>query len=294
MALLFGGLSIFFLLRNDYIVATIAAAVASLVVWQAALLLPVLMLDASINSQDPIQARRLVATIALVFGSAVLPWVLFAVYAGSALIPNELVASEIDLLSLPVLFEVVLFVGLMFVAVVLMASRHRMVLRTQSPLILWIVIASFAHRQMLVVTLPLVIVYAFFAVHAIIELFGKKNLAYIGVLLFTALSLAYNQFVVWPSTRRIMDSAVIVTEEIQRVASWARMNMEGQEKLYAPSGHEGLIQFYSERELGGADAIVHITNAADVNGYRVVFDPLANETQSTSTSSQHYRVWRKQ
>ncbi len=292
LALVLGLLSIFFLLRNEYIIAAIATALASLVVWQAALLLVVLMLDASMNSKNPGRSHKLIATIAMIFGSGILPWVLYSFYVGAALIPNELVDGAIDLLSPQVLFELVLFVGLMFVAVVWMASRHRTALRMQSPLILWIVVASFAHRQMFVVTLPLIIVYAFFAIHTIIETFGKKNLGYLGVLVFTGLSLAYNQFVVWPATQRAMESTVIVTDEVRAVAMWVSVNVGQDDEIRAPSGHEGLVRLYAQRNLGGDAAGILISNLPSINGYDVTFDPLQGSTDAARGSS-HYRVWRK-
>jgi len=94
--------------------------------------------------------------------------VLYTVYAGAALLPDEIGRSDVPTLLPHLSFEMVFLVGVMFVGVAVLALRERQLLRIHTAPVLWIAVASFTHHVMFTVTLPLIIVYAIFSTQHII------------------------------------------------------------------------------------------------------------------------------
>lgn len=209
--------TIFFLLRNEYIIGAFCAGLASLVAWQAAGLLVVLAVDALINSVSKNRSVKIIASIVLVFFGVVLPWMLYSLYVGKLLLPNEVAITEVPTVLPHVAFETVLLVGLMFVGVVLLATRDREALRSQTAVVLWIVAASYSHQRMFVLSLPLIIVYAVLATRKVVEIFGKPHFGHLLVGILTAAILAYNQFVVHPVTKQLMEDTIADAEKLRTV-----------------------------------------------------------------------------
>ncbi|MEK7671729.1 MAG: hypothetical protein AAB344_05875, partial [Bacteroidota bacterium] len=220
LALFLSLVTIFFLLRNEYIIAGIFAGLASLVAWQAAGLLFVMMLDAYINAVDKNRSVKMIASIALVFAGVVLPWILYSLYVGRLLVPTMEVLSIVPTFSLQVSFEILLLVGAMFVGIVLVLMRDKSALNTQIAILLWIAIASFSHHQMFALALPLIIIYIFFSVQRLSQAFGKRNLSYIVAVLLATLILAYNQMLALPAAENSMNSAVAQMDEMKAIAMW--------------------------------------------------------------------------
>jgi len=292
LALLLSLATIFFLLRNEYIIAGIFAGLASLVAWQAAGLLFVMMLDAYINTVDKNRSVKMIASIALVFAGVVLPWILYSLYVGRLLVPTMEVLSIVPTFSLQVSFEILLLVGAMFVGVVLVLMRDKSALNTQVAILLWIAIASFSQHQMFVLALPLIIVYIFFSVQRLSQAFGKRNLSYIVAILLAMLILAYNQMLALPAAKNSMNSAVAQMDEMKAIAMWLTTNVNDDESVAVPEQHQGLIQYWGERSVGDNNSRFVVSRVNEVAGYELVFDP-AKENVVLLGSPAHYKVWRR-
>ncbi len=292
LALLLSLATIFFLLRNEYIIAGIFAGLASLVAWQAAGLLFVMMLDAYINTVDKNRSVKMIASIALVFAGVVLPWILYSLYVGRLLVPTMEVLSIVPTFSLQVSFEILLLVGAMFVGVVLVLMRDKSALNTQVAILLWIAIASFSQHQMFVLALPLIIVYIFFSVQRLSQAFGKRNLSYIVAVLLAMLILAYNQMLALPAAKNSMNSAVAQMDEMKAIAMWLTTNVNDDESVAVPEQHQGLIQYWGERSVGDNNSRFVVSRVNEVAGYELVFDP-AKENVVLLGSPAHYKVWRR-
>ncbi|MER3522679.1 MAG: hypothetical protein C4326_01075 [Ignavibacteria bacterium] len=285
--------AIFFLLRNDYLLATIVAGVATLVSWQSIFLLPVMVLDAYINSVDKARSMKLIPSILLVFVAVLQPWVLYAIYARRPFLPNEMGSADVPTLFPHLSFEMVLLVGVMFVGVALLAMRERELLRTHTAPLLWIAAASFTHHRLFALTLPLIIVYAFFSVQHIMRSFARAVLpAHIAGVVFTALVLAYNQFVLLPVTTRTLEESRAVAAELKTAALWVKANARAEETVNAPEGFMSLVTFYAARRVGVPNAHFLISDQADVAGFEMVFDPVQEQPEFL-LDAVRYKVWRR-
>lgn len=283
--------TIFFLLRNEYIVAAVFAGFSALVAWHAIGLLVVVMIDAYVNSVERTRALKVMASVALVFAGVILPGILYGLYVGKPFIPSPEVLSIVPAFSLQVSFEILLLVGAMFVGVALLLTRDRMALNSQVAVLMWIAVASFSHRQMFALTLPLIIVYVFFTVQRLMQSFGKRNAGYVVAVFLTMLILAYNQFLAIPAARNVMNISVAQSDELKAIASWLRSNVKEDESVAAPQAYEGLTQFYSERSIGDQHSPFVVTDAKEVTGYEQAFDPVNGNV--VLGSSTHYKVWRR-
>lgn len=284
--------TIFFLLRNEYIIAAAFAGVTALVAWQTVGLLFVVLVDAYINSMNKNRAMKIIVSIVLVFVGVVLPGVLYGVYVGRSVVPTLEILSIVPTFSLQVSFEILLLVGAMFVGVALLLTRDRLALNSHIAVLLWIALASFSHRQMFALTVPLMIVYIFFVVQKLLHTFGKQNVAHVVAVLIATLILAYNQFLAIPAAKTTMTIAIAQADELKGAAGWLRTNIKDDELIAAPPSYEGLVQFYSERNIGETDSRFVVSNIINVAGYEIAFDP-ANVDGTIPGNSAHYKVWRR-
>lgn len=285
--------AMFFLMRNDYLLATIVAGVATLVSWQSIFLLPVMMLDAYINSVDKARSTKLIPSILLVFVAVLLPWVLYAIYAHRPFLPNEMGGGDVPTLFPELSFEMVLLVGVMFVGVAVLAMRERELLRTHTAPLLWIAAASFTHHRVFALALPLIIVYAFFSAQHVVRSFARTvSLAHIAGVVLTALILAYNQFVLLPVTTRWMEESRSVAAEVKTAALWVKANARAEETVNAPEGFMSLVAFYAARRVDVTNAQFLISDKRDVAGFEMVFDPVQEQPEFL-LDAVRYKVWRR-
>ncbi len=281
--------AVFFLLRNDYLLSAIFTGVASLVIWQASFLMVALLVDAGFNSVDKVRSRKVMGAMILVFIATVLPWILYSVYAGGMLLPNELHWSDTPEVSLQMSFQVLLLSGLMFVGVVILAARHRQTLRIHSSMLIWIGIASFSSRQLLLLVFPLVLAFCVLSARLVGEMFRRPAFGHLAVLIVTALILAYSQFVVRPATTQAMDMTSVESSSMKVMGNWLRANTQDGVTVSYPAGREGVLQYYSQR-TNAVDGDYAVSDGDTLSGYRVVFDPSMHEG-AIPYASNRYKVW---
>ncbi len=282
--------AIFFLLRNEYLLGAVLAGAASLVAWQGAGLLVALICDAFVNSVSKARSTKIITSIVLVYLGAILPWILYGLYIGAPFLPNEIANGNLPTLVPQVAFEAVMLVGLMFVGIVLLAMRDRELLRQQTAVVLWVVLASFSHEQMFLLTLPLVLMYAFLAIRKIAESVNLATAQHLLAGMFVAGILAYNQFVVHPAVHKSMDERIAETVVMRANAEWLRVNAAENESVSVPAGYEGMIQYYSEKEIGGGGSLYIIARDTTVADAEVVFDP---SKLNPELLTNHFTVWKR-
>lgn len=284
--------AIFFMLRNDYLLATLCAGFGCLVAWQAVALVFVLLLDVYVNSLDKRRALKLVASVMMIFGSIVLPWVLYSIYTGGAIIPDEASRTEVPTLTLEMIFGSVLLIGLMFVGVVLLAMRQRESLRTQTAVILWTVSVSFLNRILLVLALPLIIVYGFLALRTVVRVLGAVRALPSATVLLAAAILAYNQFVAWPTLEAGMAAGAAQTLELKSVGMWLKANVQAGERVFVPASGRDVVGYFYGVFDGDETAPFIVSREREVRGCEVAYDPAAHDPDVIS-GSDHYKVWRR-
>lgn len=291
-ALLLSLAALFFMLRNDYLLATVFAGLGGIVSWQLAGLLFVILFDVSINSISKTRSAKVAASILMVFAGIVFPWVLYAAYKGLFLIPNEIGVSDVPGISPQLSFMAVLLVGLMFVGIVLLATRDRELLRSHSAIVLWTVTVPFFHAIMLALALPLILTFAFLALRLIVGMTGFPRAGDAVVVLLAAALLAYSQFVSRPPVYDLMERSIATTAEMKSAGLWLKTHMNDDQTVSVPASYGGAVRFYSERMIGVSETDFVLSDQSQMPGFGIVFDPASNDPD-LHIVGQRYRIWRR-
>ena len=88
--------AVFFVLRNDYLLATVATAMLTLVRPEGALFLAFVLADLILNSHDRRRGATLALKYAAVFAGLLLPWLLYAYRTFGTVVPNTALAKSHD------------------------------------------------------------------------------------------------------------------------------------------------------------------------------------------------------
>ncbi len=277
--------AIFFLLRNEYIIAAVVGSLATLVLWQAVGVVIVIMVDVFLNSVEKGRATKVMASVGLIFFAISLPWILLSTRTGNILPVlyrmNELGGQQ-GFLGLYIL------VGIAVVGFGYVLARNREEMRIHVAGLVWIVSALAMHVWLLAT--PLIVVYGFFGLQKISSSIADGGRTYILALTLATALLLHQQIFALPAMRQAFNKAADETEELKSIGVWLRTNVKSDEQIEMPSSHEGLLRYYSERLSGDGSYIV----SADVNLTNVglAFDPRQNEIVLDG-AQKHYSVWIK-
>ncbi|MBX2991410.1 MAG: hypothetical protein KF749_09590 [Bacteroidetes bacterium] len=291
-ALLLSLAALFFMLRNDYLLATVFAAFGGMVAWQLTGLLFVILFDVSINSISKTRSAKVAASIVMVFAGIVLPWVLYGAYTSLLLIPNEIHVSDVPVISPQLSFMTVLLVGLMFVGIVLLATRDRELLRSHSAIVLWTVTVPFLHTIMLAVALPLILTFAFLSLRLIVGMTGFPRAGDAVVVLLATALLAYSQFVSRPPVYDLMDRNISTTAEMKSAGLWLKTHMNDDQTVSVPASYGWAVRFYSEKMIGVSETDFVLSDQSELPGFGVVFEP-ASDDPHVHAIGQRYKIWRR-
>lgn len=279
--------SIFFLLRNEYIIAAVFGGLAALIVWQAAGVVIIIMVDVYLNSVEKRRAAKLMVSVGLIFFAVSLPWILLSTRTGN-LLPflygmTEIVGRQ-GLLGLYVLG------GLATAGFIYVFMREREELRVHVAALLWIV--SVLASNVWLLAAPLIVVYGFFGLQKISGSMSGGARTYIVALALTTGFLLHDQFLAFPQLRRTLDESIQETGELKAIAMWLRTNVREDEPIQMPDGHEGVLRFYSARLAGNDNSSYVVSATAHVPNAGLVFDP-ARDAVDFLDASTHYAIWRR-
>ncbi|MEO8168416.1 MAG: hypothetical protein ABI623_09220, partial [bacterium] len=214
-----------------------------------------------------------------------LPWILLSTRTGNILPAlngmNELSGHQ-GFLGLYIL------AGIAVVGFGYVLTRDREEMRIHVAGLVWIV--SALAMQVWLLATPLIVVYGFFGLQKISSSIADGHRTYILALTLATALLLYQQMIALPAMRQAFNKAADETEELKSIAVWLRTHVKSNEQIEMPSGHEGLLRYYSERLSGEGSYIV----AADANlaNVQLAFDPRQNEIVLDG-AQKHYSVWRK-
>jgi hypothetical protein len=219
--------TILFCLRNEYFMSVVFAGLLTLTRPEGALLVGVIVADLLVNSLDKRRGVKMILSLLLIYTVLILPWLLYASATFGTPIPNTALAkaglsfSMRDILStlgdaartLAAADGVALVVLLS--AGVLMALRLRSgtaeerepgrnayISRQSLPGVLWVagllllyvVSGTNVVSRYLLMTSPLITIYAFFFLYELLSLSPWRRYASAGVIALTALIMLQNQF----------------------------------------------------------------------------------------------------
>ncbi|MBM2839527.1 MAG: hypothetical protein HW412_55 [Bacteroidetes bacterium] len=298
MTLTFAGL--FFMLRNEYVVAPFMFGLCTLVSWQAVFFMIPLCVDIWMNSVSKKRAAKVLLSGCLVYLCALLPWLLFVWKNGGDGLPVLLPVSELPQLS-PfawiVLTLLVAVAGTGFVVALRFSGNAREAVRTHSGLLMFVVVAGLIgivyHTEMWLVVIPVVAALAFLGLAELLKHLGHQHLLYSASFVLTGLLLVHLQLDYYRVNKPAMESAIGQATELYSPAEWLRLNTTPSQTVCAEHPH--ILEYYAQRlviplkENDEACGDFIVTSRQHVTGYEVV-SKLDRESSEVSSA---YAVWRK-
>lgn len=295
---------LFFLLRNEYVLAAIVIGLCSLVFWQAALVLIVLFVDLMANSVSTRRGLKVFLACLLVFGSAILPWIMYVISSGVPWIPSLQPLADFPEPDASWFATATFLVLLVLSGVVVLLRRGpeeriRLHLYTAPLMTAGILLAGpiTGNPDLTLLALPLLIVLAVDAGRTVCVAIGHGERLHLYGFVLTALLLVQSQLFYLRETRPRMEKRSAESVELASIAEWLRVNLLPEDVVAAE--YPGIVGYYAEhpvRHPGRAapsDIDYIISSHGDHAGYRRVFTSGVKETDAFM-STNHFTVWRRE
>ena len=294
--------SVFFLLRNEYLLSALFIGLSTLVFWQAVGLFVLLMTDIVLNSVDRRLAGKMMGGAALAYCCVMLPWVFYAVTHGlpmaAMLVPLDGSSgfSSVVLSSLSVL-------GALTVAAVIVIARSgeegKLVIRTQVAPLVWIcvvfLVGSIANPEFIYMGIPLLIVYGFLGLRETLVRVRWERSVYAVALVLTGVLIIQNQFAFGSVKTDIFQRTTDENRELASIAIWLKANTPAETTIVTDK--PGIIGYYSDLSvtLPGKteNAPYVVSRAMELEGYEVAFTPAAEGLGEIPVGGSLYSVWKR-
>ncbi len=278
-----------FCFRNEYFVAVVLTALLSLVRPEAALIVPIILLDVYLNSLNKKRALNLAAALLLIYVAMIVPWLAYAHYTFGTMLPNtalakagfhpgvkELLATGVDIVKTIGVTEGIAVLTLIVSGIVLFTKREKLkgegnpdrdqtffLFRQGIIGIGWIFLLPFFYlvtdvnivsRYLLLVT-PIMTILAFSLLYYSMKLSAVKRFVNGGILLLTMLVMMQNQIVY----RLIVAPGIAAFEQgmdncLIPIGKWLNQNTSPGTKVV--TGDVGAIGYFSEREICDAAGLL--------------------------------------
>ncbi len=262
--------TVWYCLRNEYLIATVACAFLTLVRPEGIALFLLIVVDIFLNSVKKRHAARLAVASILSFSVLVAPWLIFAELEFGTVLPNTALAKSSVDMDFGGLASVAVAIGktiatssllefiLMVAVITWMAVRKDSTeLRQHFVPLVWIalLIVSYISAEVNVVSrylllvLPFVTLYGFFGLKKLLETFPRTARFGISVALgLCALILIQNQYIYQAYVKQhIARFADGVEECLTPIAMWLKENTPDGTVVVAPD--VGVIGYRSDRKI---------------------------------------------
>lgn len=290
---------LFFMLRNEYVVAPFMLGLCTLVFWQAVVLLIPLWMDIWINSVNKRRAAKVALSACIVYCSSLLPLVLYSWSSGTKGLPTMLQVAELPHISVMAagILGLLGLVGVTGFGLVMRSSEKGIeALRTSCGVVAFmitLVLVGFAYRsQVWLAASPVITVYAYYGFAEILNRIRKQRLLYSLSFVLTGLLIVHLQIEYQRMNKPSMAAAVEQNVELRILSEWLRTNSSNGNSVCAEQ--PGIVGYYAERPVDPlsenkepACALV-VTSRREVAGYDLAFRPVA-----PPDDGRHYAVWRK-
>lgn len=303
LGLLLSLVSVFFLLRNEYLLSAFFVGLTSLVFWQAVGLMALLMADVVLNSVDRRHVAKMMAGVPLVYCCIVLPWVLYAFVHGFSIVPTLVPHGEMSGFSVAAVLALSVMGGLTLAAVIVIArsgEEGRMVIRTQVAPLLWIcvvlLVGSIANLDFLYMGIPLVIVYGFLGLREILVVAGWGRLVYTVALVLTGVLIIQSQVTFGSVRSTTIQSSVDENGKLVSIAIWLKANTSAETLVV--TDRPGIVGYYSDLPvtvLNGKkeNAPYVVSKATELDGYDLAFTPTGEGVGEVLAVGSHYSAWKR-
>jgi hypothetical protein len=296
--------AVFFLQRNEYPVSAVLTGLASLVFWQALLLLLVLAADAVANSAESGLGRGRAMRVVAAAGAVVLTWPAIALVTGQGILawmppPSVIVpASAIGTL-------VYALCGVGWVTGMVLLHRkgehgHRVILALLpaiGPLLILGVVSLIGGGEFWRMTIPLLFAGALFGIRLLLVQLRRLPWLYPAAFILAGLTLLHNQFDMQGKARHVMALTASQNGEIAAIAVWVRSHV-GTE-IPVASDRPATLMYYAGRPVkarsdsGAADRGLVVAQSSPGPGFAVVYRlPASPEVPEIPGTA--YAVWKKQ
>jgi hypothetical protein len=291
--------ALFFLQRNEYLLAVVCIAAASLMSWYAAGLMVGVVADVLVNSRDRRRGIMVAFASTMVFLVMILPWVLYATWAGLPVVtgtrPLEtgLGGSAAAMASL--VGAGVLALGLLLREPGSATGRHPLL---QLFGLLWstgwsIAVGFVWDGGALSVALVVLVIFGFAGLARMLRRLSGDQPAYGPAILAAAGLLLVTQAEFLTVTRPAMERTVADNDDLTSIAYWIRSGVPEGATLAAE--RPGFLSYVLDREIGGpsrSERPEYLVSAADdLPGYEMVYRPAPE--LPPADDGKHFKIWRK-
>jgi len=296
-------MTLFFLQRNEYVLAAILMGLCLLLFWQGAVLAVFLIVDVIVNSIHKTRGVKLASSLLLIIAGVLLPWALAAWHFGL----NPLPLFPMDRGMGPDAFAGAAVV-LVFVLAVLGFFRTGTQdgtlageMRLNITPVLWmatlLVLAVFANSRFLLIALPIGTVYAFRAVRTIFGSFSGEKSMYQWSVIVAALILMLNQASYVFSFRPEMDRRIENVKPLMEIGGWLNLHAPADAVIVAEE--HGTVGYYAQRAVGrvedaglsGADFVIATTVVHE--GFVRVLSPTGIGEGAPGRHEEPVAVWKR-
>jgi hypothetical protein len=276
-------MTLFFLQRNEYVLAAILMGLCILLFWQGAVLALFLIVDVILNSIDKIRGVKVASSLLLVIAGVLFPWALVAWLFGLNPLPHLPVYRGMTPDSFAGAAVVLVFAlaALGFFRTGTLPGTLSAELGFNITPVLWmatlLLLGVFVNSGFFLIALPIGTVYAFRAVRTIFGSFsGEKGIYQLSVIL-AALILVLNQVSYAFFLRPAMDLRMESVKPLMEIGAWLGLHAPADAVIVAEE--QGTVGYYAQRAVGrvgeagisGADIVI-ATAVADDHFVRV-FSP---------------------
>lgn len=296
-------MAVVFLLKNDYMAATVMIGLCSLVFWQAALFLPVVFYDLMVNSISRRRGIKVFLAGILVYAAVLLPWFLFALLYERGFIPalppvREFPATDSAWIALIVFLVVLLGSGV--VVLVRRPGGERIRLHSYIPPLLVTGILMLGqdtgNLDLTFLALPLLMAMAVDAGKVVLGALGHQNKVHLFALALTAVVLIQSQLFYLRETRPLMAKRQAESTELARIGDWLGSNLQPGDVVAAE--HPGIVGYHAGWNVvdigsAGSGPTYLVSSGGDHPGYVRAFSA-GMQNPDLHLSANHFAVWRRE
>jgi len=296
--------SVFFLLRNEYLLASLFAGLTTMVLWEGALLMVLLLADLLLNSVVRRRAYRVAATSGVVFAVVVVPWVVYARLHGEPVIPALVPLGSAPAYGVFGSVSVVLLLVLASggVGLSLRGSDGWIHVRTHAAPIAWTALmlgAGLAGSwERSVLATPFLVLWAFSGLQRGLRAVKREGALYLSAFALAAVMLLVNQITYLGTVRPAVQESVETSRSLAPIASWLKSTIG--DSVSVASEHAGELAYRSGRTVEQlregetpSSAIV-ITSREDLRGYTRQFILSQDSLALPASSRTRLSIWVKQ
>ncbi len=294
--------TVFFMLRNEYLLAAILAGVSALTFWQGTGLLIILVIDALMNSLSPQRGMKVAASVLLVGLVTWLPWTLFALVTKHTVgLPDIVPVTDVELPSLTT--TVVLIV--LGISIAIMAGiswreggESGALLRNQlapTMVVLWLGLSSWISGSFSwLIGLPICLALLVLTLRMFLAANNRGHLVHGYSFLVIGVLLVLFQLDFYRSTKPCMQSRIASSNELMAIAYWIRSNVPVANEVNADS--PWILAYYSGRRIDRVNdvpAMYVVSSVRPDTSYKPVYDPVKEYPDQFVGSSDRWRLWRR-